>query len=197
MTEGLAKIIVVCGAAVGVLFWYYSYRLYARMKSLPAMVSASTPISGKDVNACMKDLVAFAASQGQAHIISKSQTTLELKLGASSFAFFFVKVLARFDAKGGQTVFSTVEDYKNVDKPFNLAMAIFVLLLAPLFVVGIPVALWLIVVPNTAPAVRWQVVQIVQIVNFIWEPFVIYFVHRRYRMLGQAFTDNVKAVIAA
>ncbi len=197
MTEYLAKAIVLIGAAVGILLWYFSFRLYAKMKALPNMVSSNVSVSGKDADTCMKDLVSFSASQGGTHISSKSQTALELKLGASLFSFLFVKLSARFDAKGEQTVFSTVTDFNKVDNPLNLAMAVFVLFLTPLFVLGIPVALWLVAVPDPAPAVRGQVVQIVNIVNFIWEPFLIYLTHRRYRLMGQTFVDNVNAIVSA
>ncbi|OGQ94951.1 MAG: hypothetical protein A2521_13910 [Deltaproteobacteria bacterium RIFOXYD12_FULL_57_12] len=197
MAEWLAKCIVLLGAGIGIVFWYLAFRLYSRMQTLPGKLSGSAVMAGRDITAGMKELVSFVATHGRAHIVGKTPTALELKLGGADFSYFFVKIAACFESRAGAAVFHTEADFQKVDKPFKIVMAVLVFFVMPLAILGIPLAVWLLAVPASAPAVRWQVVQVVQIVNFIWEPFVLYAIHRRYRMMGQAFLDNVTAVVTA
>lgn len=62
-----------------------------------------------------------------------------------------------------------------------------------LFVIGVPVAIWLLVLRSEDAALRMQTIQIVQMVHGVWPPFLLGFVWGRIR---RALDRNLEALFA-
>jgi hypothetical protein len=60
-----------------------------------------------------------------------------------------------------------------------------------LFVIGVPVAIWLFVIPSSVPAVRTQVFQTFQMVHGVWPPFLLGFLAGKLRRVTQASLDTL------
>jgi len=62
---------------------------------------------------------------------------------------------------------------------------------------GLPVMLavglivWLFVIPSEEPAVRWQVLQCLQIVHALWPPFMVIGMYSRGRRHSKTFVSNL------
>jgi hypothetical protein len=67
-----------------------------------------------------------------------------------------------------------VDDAK-LRRKMQLVLAILLLVAMPIVIGGVAAVLWLFAAPSLNPGVRWQVVQIVQIVHVLWPPFLVYF----------------------
>jgi hypothetical protein len=63
-------------------------------------------------------------------------------------------------------------------------------LYGPLFVVGVPVILWIFVLHSEDPAVRNQTLQTLQMVHGVWPPFLMGFLLSRVRKQTAAFFDS-------
>jgi hypothetical protein len=82
------------------------------------------------------------------------------------------------DGEGSRV--SWVVDGRPVTQMFDTAMrAVLALGLCALVAAGVLVPA--LVISSSEPAVRWQVVQTIQIMHFLWPPFLIAFVARRRR----------------
>ena len=59
-----------------------------------------------------------------------------------------------------------------------------------LWVIGVPVALWLLVVHHANAKVRWQTIQAVQMVHGVWPPFLVGFLAGRLRRMTMRFFET-------
>jgi hypothetical protein len=51
--------------------------------------------------------------------------------------------------------------------------------------------LWYLAAPSATPGIRWQCVQVVQMVHVLWPPFVLYFVWKKQREMAVAAASNL------
>jgi hypothetical protein len=73
----------------------------------------------------------------------------------------------------GAQLIAEIDD-ATYNRRFAMGMAAFVLLLMPVVIAGVAGALWHYVAASDTPSVRYQSLQIMQIVHVLWPPFLIY-----------------------
>jgi hypothetical protein len=83
--------------------------------------------------------------------------------------------------RGGDTLMTAEIDDAAFNRRFALGLGAFVLILMPAVVAGVPWLLWNYVATSDAPGVRWQSLQVLQIVHVLWPPFLIYFMWKGVR----------------
>jgi hypothetical protein len=76
-------------------------------------------------------------------------------------------------AGSGSRIVAEVDD-SLMTRRFQLWVGVLVLIVIPLVVGGVCVALWNFVVPSPTAAVRWQALQVMQIVHALCPPFLLY-----------------------
>ena len=55
--------------------------------------------------------------------------------------------------------------------------------------------IWYFVVNSPNPSVRWQVLQLLQLVHVIWPPFLVLYFYRAGRRHGRTFVSNVLSLL--
>ncbi len=83
-----------------------------------------------------------------------------------------------------------VVDGRPLVQLFGTAMKV-VLVLGLCGLVAAGVLMPALVIPSEEPAVRWQVVQTIHVLHFLWPPFLIAFVARRRRALVETRTADL------
>ena len=71
------------------------------------------------------------------------------------------------------------------------------LILMPIVIGGVVAALWHLVAPSEKDPVRWQAVQVVQIVHVLWPPFLIYFIWKRLHVQAGNAAANLTTLASA
>ena len=99
--------------------------------------------------------------------------------------------------QGGDTRLTATVDDSKLTHWFQMGLGAFVLILMPIVIGGIAATLWHLVAPSDKLPVRWQAVQIVQIVHVLWPPFLIYFIWRRLHVQAGNAAANLTALAQA
>lgn len=182
MLEPWARLVVLSGAAVGGAVWLVVVALWLRMRALPAPPPLTAVARGVALDEAERSLLELAlARQWQCVSRASGEILLALPLGA--------KLTARLRRGMNGTEATLETDPTRLDRRFRRLLAIFVVLI-PLVVAGVVLLLMRLVVPSELPAVRWQALQVAQIVHVLWPPFLILFLHRRLRAaVGAAASD--------
>jgi hypothetical protein len=168
--ETTAKTIIGAGFGIGVLVWMWAMRLFAKMRAGEDLHSYTTEIRDRSPDEVLKQIVTSA----------HRATGLE-RPDPNTLMASFMGVDLRFEAqhRGSGTGLMTEVDSSRLTRNFSLVMGLLLFVLAPVVLVGTAALLWNYVAPNPNQAVRWQCVQICQIVHILWPPFLIYFIYKR------------------
>lgn len=191
MDEQTAKLVIAAGFAVGFVVWLVALNLYRRMADAPAVERLEARLPGQAPGDVVKALLAGLQPAGGAERLARpAETMLHITQGG---------VETRIEAQraGGQTLVTAEVDDSGLRRKMQLALALFVVLLMPAAVVGIPAALWYFAAPSAAPGVRWQCVQVVQMVHVLWPPFLVYFLWKKQRDMAVASASNLLVRAAA
>ena len=81
-------------------------------------------------------------------------------------------------------------DFTELARRRLLLMSILVFAV-PLVILLVAGVIWQFVVPNGHPAIRWQVVQMVQIVHVLWPPFLVAALYRRQRRAAESAVGSL------
>ena len=100
-------------------------------------------------------------------------------------------------AEGAPLVLAATVDDGALTHRFQIGLGAFVLILMPIVIGGVVAALWHLVAPSEKPPVRWQAVQVVQIVHVLWPPFMIYFIWRRLHTQAGNAAANLTTMASA
>jgi hypothetical protein len=173
MAEPVARLVVLTGAAVGAGVWLIVVALWLRMRALPAPGPLAVTARGVTVEDAERSLLELAlARQWQRLARDAGSLALALPLGAQ------LAVKLRRGMAGAEA--EIAPDLQRLDRRFRRLLGLFVVLI-PLVVAGVALLLMRLVVPSELPAVRWQALQVAQIVHVLWPPFLVLFLHRRLR----------------
>ncbi|MBN1337267.1 MAG: hypothetical protein JXB39_15010 [Deltaproteobacteria bacterium] len=115
-----------------------------------------------------------ASGQGMPALEVTARTPdLVIARRASPFPSPFERLEIRLASEGpGVRLRWTLDDPRL--RRLQLAVALVVgLLYGGLFVLGVPVLVGVLVLPSSDPAVRWQVVQTVQMIHGVWPPYLV------------------------
>ena len=186
MNKATAGIIVIAGAAVGIIMWMLCIRGFLKMRTLASHISKGGSFTGIGKAAAARTLLQHAVTWS--HVTDRSEDGFTLQLLLSTLS-------VKLESQAEGTRFRVDVDMSRLSRLFNRIMAVFVLVWGPLFVLGIPCLLWFLAVQNEHPAIRWQVVQVVQIIHVLWPPFLVYFLYKLMRGRVEAAADNIQALI--
>jgi hypothetical protein len=170
MDETTAKAVIGVGFGVGVLVWMWAMRLYGKMVAEPREQSSTIQIQDHPPDEALKLVV---ATSNQAAMLERPDPNTLL----TTFMGMDVRFLAA--PQGVGTVLTTEIDATRFTRITTGIMGVLLFVLAPLVLVGVAAVLWNNVAPNPNPAVRWQALQIMQIIHILWPPFLVYFIHKR------------------
>lgn len=168
--ETTAKTIIGFGFGIGVLVWMWAVRLFAKMRAGDDFHTFTTQIADQSPDQVLK---AIAATAHRATALERPDPNTLLAT--------FMGVDVRFEAlpQGSGTRLDTEVDASRYTRNFSIGMGLLVLVISPVVLVGTAALLWNYVAPSPQQAVRWQCVQICQIVHVLWPPFLIYFIYKR------------------
>ncbi len=171
LEESTAKTIILAGAGVGALVWVICFAFYRKMLALPdTMFKESEPIKGMDKAEMMKGVLKVLVNQLQAKILERSEFRVKAQamLGTLDMSI---------QSGGGGLTLRTEFDFSRLKRTFGIIMGILVLIAQPVVIVGLSILLWNVAAPSLTPGVRWQVIQICQIIHVLWPPFLVYKLH--------------------
>ncbi|MHC4714888.1 MAG: hypothetical protein ACYTAN_16725 [Planctomycetota bacterium] len=183
MPPETAKIVVVAVASVGLLVWVLGVRTFLRLLERPNLEESTTQIKGKSAEEVRRTILQ-AALGPHCRIVEKSEDTVVVE------PQWRVRIGFKFeDAYGGANV-TCITDLTRLNALHRIIMG--VLLTVALIVIGAMVAvMWALVIPSGLPAIRWQAVQAIQIIHFLWPPFIVSWVHGRQRLAALGLASNL------
>ncbi len=185
MEEQIAKAIIAAGFVVGLLVWLAALRLYRRMADHPRVERVEMTFAGKSPAEAIRAILAAAMPMlGMARLSRPTEHALVVSNAG---------VEARINAErtGGRTLVTAEIDDTALTRRVQTIMAILVVLVMPVVVAGVPALLWYFAAPNDSPNIRWQCVQVVQIVHVLWPPFLVYFLWKKPRDMIAAAISNL------
>jgi hypothetical protein len=191
MDEQIAKLVVVAGFMVGLLFWLFALGLYRKIAGAENPRKFDALIPGKSPGEAIDALI----SRGQ---LISPQAQLD-RIAENRLAIRQTGIAVEFEAAGqsaGSRLTATVDDSVLTHR-FQMGLGAFVLILMPIVVGGVPAALWHFVAQSPSSAVRWQSIQVLQIVHVLWPPFLIYFLWKQFRTTGANAASNLLVVAQA
>ena len=184
MTEQIARIIVIVVASLGAITWYIGFRCYLHLNTLSQSISKEHIIKGVSIDQAIKSILKTIADNPAVHVTNRLDN-------AVSFRFRKMDIAARLSGASGGVRLETLVDPGPTLRGFRIAMSILVLIVVPLAILLVSGLIWTLVIPAQNPAIRWQVIQVVQMVHFLWPPFLIYGLARGQRTMGVRFADHL------
>jgi hypothetical protein len=185
MDEQTAKLIIAAGFAVGVVFWLIGLHLYRKMADAPRIERLEARLSGKTPAEAIKSIIdGVLPSGGMARLTRPNEHALHISQVG-------VEIDVTAQHAGGQTLVAAEIDDAKLVRKLQIPLAILVTLVMPVVIVGVPAALWYLVAPSPTPAIRWQSVQVLQIVHVLWPPFLLYFLWKKQREMVVSTVSNL------
>lgn len=190
MTEQTAKIVIVAGGFVGLLVWLVALAFYRRMAAAEETEYFEQEFPGRspeEVIAAIVDQVKRYANMAK---FSRPSPT--------SFSIHQFGVQAHFAAEragGAPTRLVAGLDDAQLRRKFLAGMGLLVLVVMPAVIGGLCVGLWIWVAPSPQQNIRWQAVQIVQMVHVLWPPFLVYFIWQSMRKRASMTISNMLVLL--
>jgi hypothetical protein len=175
MEEDVAKMVVAAGFLVGLLFWFLAVVMYRKIAGSQPPEPIEAKIPGKSPSEAIRDLIA----QGQ--LFSNQASVSRPADNRLSVAHSGMRLDLEAIQRGGDALMVAKIDDSVFNRRFAIGLGAFVLLLMPAVIAGVPYVLWNYVATSDSPGVRWQAVQVLQIVHVLWPPFMIYFMWKGIR----------------
>ncbi len=187
MSEGVAVLIVAAVAVAALAAWLAGVAAYLRMRRFPAVTTASTVIRGVDRERAQRTL--FAAALGrQWQLVERTGEGATFRLPMATLT-----VSLRQRATGVEVATQA----HLADRGYRWVMAALVLVVAPAVVAGVTALVWLLAARSEDPGIRWQTVQMVQVIHVLWPPFLIAALHKRLRDTVTGTAELLPALIEA
>jgi len=191
MDEQLAKIVIAAGFGVGVLFWLAALVMYRKIaaaenpRRFESVVRGCQPAEA--IDGLLKESKQFSPQ-------ARLERTAENRLAVSQTG-----ILLEFEAtrQGGDTRLTATVDDSQRTHWFQMGLGAWVLIVMPIVIGGVAAALWHFVPASLEDGVRWQAVQILQIVHVLWPPFLIYFIWRSLHVQAGTTAANLTTLAQA
>ena len=195
MDQTTAEIIVLVTGAIGLGFWYWAITSFRGMKSLPALVKRSDEYSGIGVEEAMESILrALVGGAQQFHVLDRGEDWVTFEpspvMPAQHNSTPATMTLRVEPATAGVTVHSET-DFSKQQRNYLRVMGALVLVLEPAVICGAVALIWFLVVPNNHPAVRWQVMQTLQIGHVLWPPFLVNSLYKKSRRTSENSLNNL------
>jgi hypothetical protein len=189
MDEKTAKMIVIAGALVGAGVWILCLRYYRRMKTMARTISKEGSVSGVTKDQAMKALLGkFLTHAGNHQIPDRSDDGFTLRV-------LLTEIALEFQSQGAGVSFRADADMSRLAGLFGTIMGVLVIILQPLVIIAVSALLWFLVAGSETAGMRWQAIQVVQIIHVLWPPFLAYFLYRAMRSKIQMLLDNMQMLI--
>lgn len=191
MDEQTAKMVIAAGGCVGVLFWLTAIGLYRKLAAAESPRRFEATVKGRQPGETIDGLL-------QRSQLFSPQARLE-RVADNRLVVHQVGVALELEAtrQGSDTRLAATVDDSTLTHRFQLGLGAFVLILMPIVIGGVVAALWHLVAPSEKLPVRWQAVQIVQIVHVLWPPFLIYFIWKRLHVQAGNAAANLTTLASA
>ncbi len=187
MDAQTAGTIVTGGVIVGLVAWMMGLRLYARMRRWPERSEWAATFAGLDVDTARRLLVEHLARRP----VALERTDHGLTVRAQGVTTH----LHLASHRQGSVHLEADLDLGLQGRWLRLAMAAMVLVFEPLVIVVVGWVLAHYVVDAADPAVRWQALQVLQIVHVIWPPFLIHFIATRLRRQARQEVERLGVLL--
>jgi hypothetical protein len=185
MDPDTAKLIIAAGSFVGFVFWLIGIAMYRKMAHAETERRFEAELPNRSPSEAIDELIANGQLiNAQSHVERPDQTHLTVtQMGVET----------RFEATrlgSGARLVADVDDSRMTRK-FQFWLGVLVLIIIPLIVGGVCVALWNFVAPSPTADVRWQSIQVVQIVHVLWPQFLIYFLWKSFHSRAGNAVSNL------
>jgi hypothetical protein len=183
MDEQVAQIIIAFGAAVGLLFWLIGIGLYRKMANAETERRFEAELPNRSPSEAIDELL------GEKQFFSAESRVQRPEPSRLVVAEKGVEISFEATRYGSASRVTAVVDDSRMTRRFQFWLGVLVLIVIPIYVGGLCVALWHFVAPSPTAAVRWQSVQVVQIIHALWPQFLVY-------GLWRAFHTRVGNIVA-
>lgn len=191
MDEQTARIVIAAGACVGVLFWLAALVMYRKL------AAAENPRRFESIVRGCQPAEAIDGLLQKSQLFSpqaRLERTAENRLAVNQAG---VSLELEASRQGGDTrLTATVDDSKRTHW-FQMGLGAWALIVMPIVIGGVTAALWHFVASSEKDPVRWQSVQIVQIVHVLWPPFLLYFIWRNLHVQAGNSAANLTTLAQA
>jgi hypothetical protein len=220
MDENVAKLIFAAIMTIGFLVWLWSLQKAlglgrSRAKTDWRMIPEESPTAAdvetgsRTVRGEPEQLSQSLARMLMEHgnnpagpafeITERTSRRIELKTGpkaCQTAGANFSGAVIDLERAGGNTTrisFSLTYD-RLLRRTRRIALAI-------IFGIGLPLmvilggVIWFVVIPSAAPAVRWQVLQTLQIAHGLWPPFLVMGVYNSGRRQSKMYFSNLLSTL--
>ncbi|MBN1332860.1 MAG: hypothetical protein JW971_03765 [Synergistales bacterium] len=182
MTRMVAGAIVLSGFVLGMIFWIWGMFLYRKMKLQEQVFTRESENLRASPDTIRKDLFNFLINQYQ--VSGSARGDLLLRVNRSE-----IHVQVRSLWKG--TGLRTVAYMMVLAGLMRKIMGFFIFFFEPLMVIGLPLTLWIFVVEDPRTCIRWQSIQVLQVIHVLWPPFLICFLNSRLRRNVLEIVDSL------
>jgi len=191
MDEQVARIVIAAGFVVGVLFWLAAIVMYRKLASAENPRRFESIVRGCQPAEAIDGLLQKSQLfNPQARLERTAENRLEVSQAGISLELEAMR-------QGGDTrLTATVDDSKRTHW-FQMGLGAWALIVMPIVIGGVTAALWHFVAPSDKVALRWQAVQIVQIVHVLWPPFLLYFIWRNLHVQAGNTAANLTTLAQA
>ncbi len=172
MTPVLSWIIWLAAVCCGILFWIFAIFLFLSIRESPRLLSARTDNLLIEPEKALKEISLRLAENFP--VTRTVDGAFVIKIGLSHLQMSIEK-------RDGGSRLASVLDMTGLNRVMVTIMAVLVLVLEPLVIFGISLIVWFFALSSSVPAVRWQTLQVFQMVHVLWPPFLVYFLFTRFR----------------
>ena len=172
MTPVLSWIIWLATVSCGILTWIFSIFLFLSIRESPRLLSARTDNLQIGSEKALREISLRLSEKFP--VTRARDGALVIKIGLS-------RLQMSIEKKDGGSSLSSVLDMTGLKRVMVTIMAILVLVVEPLFIFGISLIVWFFALSSSVPALRWQTLQVFQMIHVLWPPFLVYFLFTRFR----------------
>lgn len=172
MSPAVSWIIWVTVLSCGILCWIFAIFLFLAIRESPRQFSVRTENTALDPQKVLKELSSYLIG----HLSFK-----KTEAGVLAVNFLLCRLEMNVEKQGEGSVLVSVLDMTGLKRVMGSIMAVIVLIVEPLVVFGVAFLVWFLALSSSVPAVRWQTLQVFQMIHVLWPPFLIYFLFTRFR----------------
>ena len=168
-----AQLVVLAVCFVGILVWLTALMKFRKLNQLHTNlhIVQKVPVLAEDTRHNILAAI-VARPQIPSHttpvidVLKRDANHIQLSLNES------VAVDLELDEQYDGTEVTASCDFTAAHRKWMLLLGQYIVFIMPAIILGLGAFLFFKVAPAGNPAIRWQVVQAVQIVHFLWPPFL-------------------------
>ena len=186
MSAETAKMMVMIGVAVGVLFWVLGLILFLKVKAAPSHLKRRLGTLRKSPEETIDLLIPLAGARGR--VVERTDRSLSVDVVKAVLVF-------RIESDTSGEALHVEAGLRRFSTGSTVGLALFTFVLQPIAIIAAAVLIMELAVPHKNPAVRGQAAQMFQIIHFLWPPFLIAHIHNRNRRAILALADEARVAL--